>query len=176
MLEQNELIEASTKVAALLERYPQLEAVLIEMAPPFKKLRNPVLRRSVAKVASLRQAAAVARMPVDEIVNKLRAAVGQPPVASTDEPGDEAYLGEQPEWFDPSKVVASLDEVEVSDDTMPLVSLLEAANALQMSEIVELKTTFLPAPGIDAMKNKGFLAWTYEVEPGVFRSYFSKPE
>jgi len=170
------LIEASTKVAALLEQYPQLEEVLIEMAPPFKKLKNPILRKSVAKVASLRQAAAVARMPVDDIVNKLREAVGQPPVASTDEPGDEEYLGEQPEWFDASKVVASLDEAEIPDDApMPLVSLLQAANDLQASEIVELKTTFLPAPGIDAMKNKGFLAWTYEVEPGMFRSYFTKP-
>jgi len=28
----------STKVAALLDRYPQLEEVLIELAPPFKKL------------------------------------------------------------------------------------------------------------------------------------------
>ena len=74
-------------------------------------------------------------------------------------------------------MVASLDEAEISDDApMPLVSLLQAANELQMSEIVELKTTFLPAPGIDAMRNKGFLAWTHEVEPGVFRSYFTKPE
>jgi hypothetical protein len=46
-------IEPSTKVAALLDRYPELEDVLIEMALPFKKLRNPILRRSVAKVASL---------------------------------------------------------------------------------------------------------------------------
>ena len=55
-------IDESTKVAALLDSYPELEDVLIGIAPPFKKLRNPILRRSVAKVASLRQAAAVARM------------------------------------------------------------------------------------------------------------------
>ena len=48
-------ITSSTKVAALLEEYPELEDVLMAMAPPFKKLRNPFLRKSVAKVASLGQ-------------------------------------------------------------------------------------------------------------------------
>ena len=44
-------ITSQTKVAVLLEHFPELEETLIAMAPPFKKLRNPVLRRSVAKVA-----------------------------------------------------------------------------------------------------------------------------
>jgi hypothetical protein len=174
---KHDSIEPSTRVAALLESYPQLEEVLIELAPPFKKLRNPVLRRSVAKVASLRQAAAVARIPVNELVNKLRAAVGQSPLVFDDATDETSYCGEQPEWFDVAKVVTSIDEAEGSEgDPMPLVQLLRAADKLQPSEIVELKTTFLPAPGIDAMKKKGFLVWTHEPEPGVFRSYFSKPE
>ena len=46
-------IEPVTKIAALLDHYPELEDVLIGMAPPFKKLKNPILRKSVAKVASL---------------------------------------------------------------------------------------------------------------------------
>jgi hypothetical protein len=116
-------------------------------------------------------------MPVNEIVNKLRAVVGQPPVGTDDATAEVSYLGEQPEWFDPTKVVRSFDETEsLDDDPMPLVTLLQAANKLQPAEIVELKTTFLPAPGIDAMRKKGFLVWTHEPEPGVFRSYFSKLE
>jgi hypothetical protein len=53
----------STKVATLLDRYPELENVLIELAPPFKKLKNPFLRKGVAKVASLRHAATVSLQP-----------------------------------------------------------------------------------------------------------------
>lgn len=48
MSQKNLEITPSTKVAELLAAYPELEAVLIGMAPPFKKLKNPVLRRSVA--------------------------------------------------------------------------------------------------------------------------------
>ncbi|MBT4095990.1 MAG: DUF1858 domain-containing protein, partial [Nitrospinaceae bacterium] len=58
-------IEPSSKVGELLEHYPELEDVLIGMAPPFKKLKNPLLRKSVGKVATLRQAAAVGRISVE---------------------------------------------------------------------------------------------------------------
>ena len=34
--------------------YPELEEVLIGLAPPFKKLKNPLLRKSVAKIATIK--------------------------------------------------------------------------------------------------------------------------
>src|SRR5262245_47053404 len=74
----------TTTIAALLDRYPHLEDVLIGLAPPFKKLKNPLLRRGVARVASLRHAAAVGGMSVDALVNTLRAAVGQSPIDPDD--------------------------------------------------------------------------------------------
>ncbi len=169
-------IEPSTKIAALLDRYPELENVLIEMAPPFKKLRNPILRRSVAKVASLRQAAAAGRVPVDQLVNRLRAEVGQESVASGDGVDTDSYFSSQPDWFDRTKIVASIDEREPSDpDKMTVVAVLQRATRLQQTEIVELITTFLPAPGIDIMKGKGFLVWSVQEKNGLIRTYFSKP-
>jgi hypothetical protein len=151
MIDDRMGITPSTKVAALLDCYPQLEDVLIKIAPPFKKLKNPVLRKSVAKVASLRQAAAVAGMPVD------------------------SYHTRQPEWFHREQIRESIDERESDPDQMPLVGLVRAARALEQGEIVELITTFLPAPGIDIMKEQGFLVWSDTENGGLIRTYFSKP-
>ena len=170
------MITSSTKVAALLEEYPELEDVLIAMAPPFKKLRNPILRKSVAKVASLAQAAAAARMPVAELVNNLRSAVGQEPIASEVVGESASYFSDQPDWFDDAKIVASIDEREAADeDRMTVTVVLEAAVRAQPTEIVELITTFVPAPGIDLMKKRGYLVWTVEREPELIKTYFSKP-
>ena len=47
------IITPKTKVLELIETYPELEDVLIEYAPAFKNLKNPVLRRTVAKIATL---------------------------------------------------------------------------------------------------------------------------
>jgi len=163
-------INPATKVAALLEHYPELEEVLIEMAPPFVKLRNPLLRRSVAKVASLRQAAAVGRLPVDTMVDQLRAAVGQPPLAAYEHVGSESYFTPQPDWFGDDRVVVILDERDMDPSVMPLNPLLRRATKMAAGEILELVTTFLPAPGIDILRNKGFATWTAE-DDGLVHTY-----
>jgi len=166
----------STKVAALLDRYPELENILIGLAPPFKKLKNPFLRKGVAKVASLRHAAAVGGLPVEKLVNTLRAAVGQEPVALGDSGKTISYFSSQPEWFDASKIVASIDESVTDPDKMPIVTVLQRAATLQRGEMLELVTAFLPAPGIEIMKRKGLLVWSLQQTPELIRTYVSKPE
>jgi TusA-related sulfurtransferase len=165
----------STKIATLLDRYPELEDVLIGLAPPFKKLKNPFLRKGVAKVASLAQAAAVGGMPVDELVNKLRAAVGQEPIASEDSGRTGSYFSSQPEWFNATEIVASIDETVIDPDKMPIVTVLQRAATLQPGEMLELVTTFLPAPGIEIMKRKGLLVWSVQQAPELIRTYVTKP-
>ena len=60
------IITPKTKVFQLIETYPQLEDVLIDYVPAFKKLKNPVLRKTVAKIATLQQAASVGGVKVEE--------------------------------------------------------------------------------------------------------------
>jgi hypothetical protein len=40
-------ISPETKIGALLEKFQDLEKPLLEMAPEFKKLKNPVLRKTM---------------------------------------------------------------------------------------------------------------------------------
>ncbi len=168
-------IQPESKVAAVLEHFPELEDVLIAMAPPFKKLRNPILRKSVAKVASLRQAAAVGRIPVDELVNRLRAEVGQAQTESPPGRGEEPdYFGEQPEWFQEAKVVETFVEENLDPNVMPLTPLLQRAKQMEPGEILALVTTYLPAPGIDIMRNKGFGTWSVTRDE-LIETYFYQP-
>ena len=56
---------------------------------------------------------------------------------------------------------------------MAINPLLRRASKMREGEILELVTTFLPAPGIDLMKNKGFAAWSLEQGP-LIKTYFSR--
>jgi len=132
-------VTPSVTVHELLEAYPELEDVLVGIAPPFKKLKNPFLRKTVAKVATIKHISSVGGVPLNELIAKLRDAVGQPPINETFV--DEEYFIEQPEWYSLEKVV----------------------------------TTFLPAPGIDKLKAKGYLAWVKKDDDGLIKSYFLKP-
>jgi hypothetical protein len=173
MAQSNIEITPSVTVHALLEVYPELEDVLIGLAPPFKKLKNPFLRSSVGKVATIKHIASVGGVPLDELIAKIREAVGQP--ESTDSYEDQDYFGEQPDWFSPDKVTLSLDEDKVEDkDRMTLVIILKEARNVKKGEIIELVTAFLPAPGIDILKSKGYSVWTRKDGPDLIRSYFLK--
>lgn len=77
MTERTFSITPSTNVAELLERYPGLVDVLLGIAPTFKNLTNPVMRKTMARFATLETAANTAKMPVEELIRKLRAAVGE---------------------------------------------------------------------------------------------------
>jgi hypothetical protein len=100
-IESDFTITPETKIGALLDHYPQLEEVLIEIAPAFKKLRNPILRKTVARVATLRQVAQIGDVSLAEMINKLRSEVGmQTDFNLTDDLAADPQT--VPSWFDQS--------------------------------------------------------------------------
>ncbi len=166
-------ITPTTKVSELLDAYPELEEALIGIAPPFKKLKNPFLRKSVAKVATMKHISVVGGVPLNELINKLRVAVGQQAIADYYE--DEDYFSKQPDWFSADRISLSVNEESLKDkDKMTLVTILQEAKNVKKGEIIELVTTFLPAPGIDTLRSKGYSAWTRKSEGGLIKSYFLK--
>ena len=167
-------IHPSTKVARLLDAYPELEDLLIQMAPPFKKLKNPILRKSVAKVATLKQAAIAGRLDLPSMINKLREAIGQAPLGAMEAISEEHYLGTAPSWFDQSCVVSSIDDRSGDSDEMAINRILRALRDLDARQVVELTTSFLPAPGIDVARNKGLLTWTVREEEELYKTYFTR--
>jgi DUF438 domain-containing protein len=65
-------IAPETKLDSLLKTYPFLAEFLAGWSPNFAKLRNPILRKTVGKLATLEQAAAMGEVPLD----RLFAAIG----------------------------------------------------------------------------------------------------
>jgi len=167
-------IRPSTKVAQLLDAYPELEDVLIEMAPPFKKLKNPILRKSVAKVATLQQAAVAGRLDLSSMINQLRQAVGLPPLEATETPSEEDYLGTAPDWFDAGCVATSIDDRTGDPDEMAITRIVKALKDLPKNKAIELTTTFLPAPGIDVARGRGLRTWTVQDQDDLYKTYFTR--
>jgi hypothetical protein len=174
MDEEHVLITPQTKVGKLLDAYPQLEAVLVEAAPAFKKLRSPILRRTVAKVTSLAQAARVGGIPVAELVRRLRQEVGQPEFAdATQDVATGVVTADPPPWYDESKIKETLDARSMIDSgEQPIGVVLRELDRLEDGQIYELITPFEPAPLIDKAKAKGLSVWVRTGGAAEFRTYF----
>lgn len=167
------IITPKTKVYELLQAYPELEELLIEMAPVFKKLKNPVLRRTIARVTTLQQAAMVGEIPVHSLVNALRNRVGQDTLEGLGTtPGEEI---KQPSWLNPDKIIRQLDARPIIEQGgHPLGDVLTDIRDLKAGDIYELITPFLPAPLIERVVDQGFDAWSKKETENLFKTYFFK--
>ncbi len=173
-MEENKTdITPTTTVHNLLKSYPELEEILVSMAPPFKKLCNPILRNTVAKIATLKQASAVGGIDLNKMISDLRKEASLKKLEISFE--NETYLQEKPTWFSSEEIILSIDESKLEDENkMPVTLLLQKATKLKDDEILELITSFLPAPGIDVMRKKNYETWTIKKGETSYRSYFKK--
>lgn len=167
------IITPKSKIFDILEAYPELEDVLIGYVPEFEKIKNPVLRRTVGKVASLQQAASIGRVNVAELVNHLRSAIGQTPEEILAE--DPSYNYETPAWFNVTKIAASLDVREMlAKGEHPVAQVMEELKKLKDGEIYQLVSPFLPVPLIDKATSLGFTHWVKMEEEELYFIYFVK--
>src|SRR6185312_5873948 len=64
------------KVSDVLARDESLVEVFVRHAPHFGKLRNRAMRKVMARLVTVEQAARTANVPADGLVNELNAALG----------------------------------------------------------------------------------------------------
>jgi len=166
------IITPKTKVLQLIEQYPQLEDILIEYAPAFKKLKNPVLRKTVARVATLQQAASIGNVKVEDLINRLREEVGQDLLQESE---DVSYNVKRPEWFDEEKIDAELDAGEMLEEgEQPVNQVITDLKKLPTDKIYKLKAPFVPAPIIDKATSLGFEHWVDKKSTDKVEVYFFK--
>jgi uncharacterized protein (DUF2249 family) len=167
-------ITPESKVGEVLDAYPTLEEVLLEISPAFKKLRNPVLRRTVARVTNLRQAAKVGGVDLAELINRLREGAG---IESTfAEANEESGPSGQPVWFKPGRVTGRIDvRPLLQQGEKPVGRVLNDLKRLSTGEVYELTAGFYPAPLIEMAREKGFETWSVEESPDLVMVYFCRP-
>jgi hypothetical protein len=169
-------ITPETKIAELLEVYPQLEEVLIQQSPHFKALKNPILRKTVAKVATLERASQMSGIPVRRLVAALREAVGLPgePAATDLGPELEPAVVDAvaPDWFDEGKVRATIDADDLlTKGEVPLPRINQAVATLLPGALLRVKSAFRPAPLLEALHKAGHRTYVTKASPDAFHTY-----
>jgi len=165
-------ITPQTRVAELLEAYPDLEELLIQQAPALKALKNPILRRTVAKVATLETAARVGGIPARQLVSTLRQAVGQAPEDFASGASALPVPESRPDWLDEQKVRATINADELlAAGQVPLNRVNSALHELESKDLLKVVSSFPPAPLIEAMERAGHKAHVVQVSRELFHTY-----
>ena len=166
------IITPKTKVLELIETYPQLEDVLIKYVPAFSKLKNPLLRRTVAKIATLQQAASIGNVKTGDLINLLRKEVGQELLNSD---VDTAYNTKRPSWFEEALIEKEFDIREMlAAGEQPVNQVISDLNHLNSGKIYKLMSPFLPAPLIDKAISLNIDHWVIKNSENLVLVYFYK--
>jgi len=168
-------ITPDTKIGDFLAAHPDQQEALIARVPEFAKLRNPVLRRTVAKLASVDQAARMAGLSTAELVRFLRELAGEAAGPTVDEPP--APGGEpRPDWARPAAVQSTLDaDAVLAAGEHPLARTRRALLTLAPGEILQLLSPFRPEPLLDQFRQEGTPCWCEAEGTGRFRTWILKP-
>lgn len=167
-------ITPQTRVAELLDAYPQLEPVLLSLSPAFKKLKNPVLRKTLARVATLQQVARIGNLDPGMFISRLRSEAGlaDSPTAST---GGGSSPSEMPPWFLEEKVVEMIDiRPMLAAGEQPMAFVLDRLQKLAGGDILAVKAPFEAAPLLDAARKKGFMTWIKTISTEEVVNYFCR--
>ena len=168
-------ITPDTKIGDFLEAHPDQQEALIARIPEFAKLRNPILRRTVAKLATVDQAARIAGLPTAELVRFLRELAGESAAEPIVEGIPASESEARPDWAQPGRVRTAVDaDVVLNAGEHPLARTRRALQGLAPGEVVQLLSPFRPEPLLAQFRQEGIPCWC-EAEPGGrFRTWILK--
>ena len=166
-------ITPETKIGAFLEAHPDLQEPLIARVPEFAKLRNPILRRTVAKLATVEQAARVAGLPTAELVAFLRQLAGE---ATGCEAGGSTPAIEEPRpaWAQSNPRFTLDAETLLAGGEHPLAQTRRSLSHLAPGETLVLRSAFRPEPLLDQLTQEATPCWCSKIDDDHFETWILK--
>jgi len=175
MAQSRLIITPKTRIGELLAAYPELEDTLIELSPAFKKLKNPVLRKTIGKVTTLQQAAIVGHISVNTIVNTLRMQIGQEETQFSENISEK--FATKPAWINDSNIKLRIDAIPIiNSGDNPMGLIFRSLTNMGKGEVLEFKTPFIPAPIIDKLKESNYKTFTLKISKEEFYNYILKTD
>jgi hypothetical protein len=168
------------RVSDVLARDESLVDVFASAAPHFSKLRSRTLRRVMARLVTVEQAAQMAGVSVDGLVDTLNAALGidaAPVTGAALSPG--ATSPARPDGSPAVPRHARVVEVDVREDLRagrePFSTIMAAVGALGDDEVLHLRAIFEPVPLYAVLQKRGFVHAAQAHAPDDWSVWFWRP-
>lgn len=165
-----------TKISDLIHHDKSCIDAIASIAPPLKRLKNPILRKIMASRVTVQEAAKMGGCEVADFIRVLKPlgyqykAIGDSEVSGNDE--------ELPNWLE-GKAESDIYTFDVrsiiEDGTDPLKAIMAEFKKVKPSGILCIINTFVPTPLIHLLE-KGQAEKTYikTVSDNEFHTYFLK--
>jgi len=183
------VIRPGDRISTVLAHGERMVDVLVSLSPVFERLRSPTMRKVMARLATVEQAAKLAGLDPQEVVAALNRAIGADarPVAErgaddrhAPRPGLIASRGAtpatgMPPWLRqlPPERIVDLDVREdLRSGREPFSRIMAARRAVPEGGVLRLRVIFEPVPLYAVMARHGFEHWTERLADDDWRVWF----
>lgn len=176
------MIRADDRVAKVLSLDSRLLEVFVAASPAFEKLRSAAMRKTMAKLVTVEQAARIAGVDAAVLVDRLNAALL----------GAEPAVSEEPAPRPPARSVSAAStvpaallavpaerivDVDVREELRagiePFRRIMDAARTLPGGHVLRVRAIFEPAPLYAVLAKQGLHHATEQLAPDDWRVWFS---
>lgn len=168
-------IHANTKIADLLKEHPEALEAIISLSPRFNKLRNPLLRKIMAKRTTIAMASKVGGCSIGDFFDKL-APLGFA-IDVTVQAEDLESPSHKPlfvEDVDAAHLIELDVRAQLETGKDPFDRIMQAVKQLKDGEVLKIVNTFEPTPLIHLLGKKGFETYTEQLGDQLVHTYFHK--
>jgi len=154
-------IEPNWKVSQVIARYPALIDELVGLSPTFRMLRNPVMRRVQSRLVTVAQAAEIAGLAPDALIQTLNRAAGLSGSVLNGRPtATPESVDAAPSWVATAPLDETIDvrPLQVAGQE-PFSAIMAAAHRVLPGRAFLLVNTFEPVPLYDVLGRRGFVHW-----------------
>lgn len=170
------LINKQTKIAVLLKHHPDALETIVGLAPDFKKLRNPVLRKLMAGRTSIAMASKVGGCKPEDFFRAL-APLGfeTDNITETEEITPENKpIPEFLKNLQPDKIVHFDVRAMLAEGNDPLKHIQQKVKGLNPGEALLIINNFEPVPLIKLLEKQGFESYVKHIDSETIETYFFK--
>lgn len=171
-------IYRDTKIAYLIKQNKDSIEAIAQVAKPFEKLRNPILRKMLAGRTSLADAARMGGCDIEVLGAALKPLGFEFVNESQRQQKGKGALTASAEFRDhvdtlPQTVLDVRADLAAGED--PLKKIMAAVTALPRGHVLRLINTFEPTPLLALLANKGFESFVEQKGPDEVHAFFRQP-
>jgi len=152
------MITKDWKVAKVLDAFPETLDAFLEVSPHFSKLKNKVLRKTIARRVTLDQAARVGGVNLNTLLMKLNRKAGfdvdSLSLKNSESPVSVGAVHEPP-LPDRTEVILDVRPI-IESGTDPFKTIMKTVKDMNDDEMLHLINSFEPVPLYSVMETKGF--------------------
>jgi len=179
-MEEKKLITENDTIFEIVTKYPVVKERLLSISKKFERLNNPVLFNTVARVTTVKKAALVAGIYLNEFLYQLNDAIGLGKEFLESKKREiftkkEAFIKPdtlkevEPEWF---KKAESFEVVDVREIGEPFFEVTKIAEKKKSGEGFCIIQNFKPLPLIRYLETLGFESYSVFKENAYYVYFY----